>query len=552
MPFFKQSGGAGQYVSVKSFGATGNGNTDDTVSIQAAIDAVALAGGGVVYFPTPSANYKITATLIVEADRVYLVGGTRYPLTSPSPPQGGCVIRWRGAAGGTMVEFRAGAAATYPVLGGGMEGFTLYGNTSNLAGVGLSLKTVRGVIIRDLSIRAVTIAGIDIGVSSPAGVAVSNNDNRYLQFEAIDINVGNAGDGIGLRVDGPVSSATGGGCTGSIFQSVNITHRDGVGIQLRAGDNNFFYGTILTRPAGAGIGIEILGLEGGVVIGSDMNTFFGIQPSQGGITARASITLANPRRMENFVYGYQVTDAAQPDPVVELGAQLYVTRHGAGSGSVGIREYTRMAKVVQDDFIGGISGAGSIGELGWTRTLVGTGAVARQAAIAGRPGIYRLDTGATINSLATVHLDTVTMLPADNWEAEFFVRLNVNDANTQVRIGLGDAPSGDPPADGCYIEKLGADVNWFGVTRAAAAQNRTASLGAVSTNWLRVKIRRKDSTTIAFMLDDPDFNYPTEILATATIPASALTMFVQVKCIAAASKTLDLDFAGLVVQGLAR
>jgi polygalacturonase len=45
-------------VNVKDYGATGDGTTDDTTSIQAAINAV--TSGGVVYFP--SGTYRIART----------------------------------------------------------------------------------------------------------------------------------------------------------------------------------------------------------------------------------------------------------------------------------------------------------------------------------------------------------------------------------------------------------------------------------------------------------------------------------------------------------
>lgn len=40
-----------EWFNVKNFGATGDGNGDDTKSIQAAIDAAVANKGGVVYFP---------------------------------------------------------------------------------------------------------------------------------------------------------------------------------------------------------------------------------------------------------------------------------------------------------------------------------------------------------------------------------------------------------------------------------------------------------------------------------------------------------------------
>jgi hypothetical protein len=49
----------GQVFNVRGYGATGNGKTDDTAAIQAAVTASDKAGGGVVYFPP--GIYRITS-----------------------------------------------------------------------------------------------------------------------------------------------------------------------------------------------------------------------------------------------------------------------------------------------------------------------------------------------------------------------------------------------------------------------------------------------------------------------------------------------------------
>lgn len=54
---------AREVVSVKDFGATGDGATNDTAAIQAAMTAVDAADGGTVLFPT--GNYKITSDINV-------------------------------------------------------------------------------------------------------------------------------------------------------------------------------------------------------------------------------------------------------------------------------------------------------------------------------------------------------------------------------------------------------------------------------------------------------------------------------------------------------
>lgn len=63
----------GDIVSVKDYGATGDGVTDDTVALQAAIDAVAATGGGSLFLP--QGVYKTTATIDMDgSDGIRLLG----------------------------------------------------------------------------------------------------------------------------------------------------------------------------------------------------------------------------------------------------------------------------------------------------------------------------------------------------------------------------------------------------------------------------------------------------------------------------------------------
>lgn len=60
------------FVSVKDFGATGDGVTDDSAAIQAAIDYIDGQAGGTVYFPRGS--YLANTDLTVNGDHIRLLG----------------------------------------------------------------------------------------------------------------------------------------------------------------------------------------------------------------------------------------------------------------------------------------------------------------------------------------------------------------------------------------------------------------------------------------------------------------------------------------------
>jgi len=68
-------------VSVKDFGAVGDGTTDDTAAIQAAITAVSAAGGFLFF---PAGTYKTTAALTITTGSFGIIGQGRATRFAPS------------------------------------------------------------------------------------------------------------------------------------------------------------------------------------------------------------------------------------------------------------------------------------------------------------------------------------------------------------------------------------------------------------------------------------------------------------------------------------
>src|SRR3984893_1875258 len=95
---------------VETYGATGNGSTDDSAAIQSAINAACSARGGRIVLG--SKIYALASGLTVNCSNVYLVGqGAGGPYTAnpsaytDSNNLGATVLKWTGSSGGTMVTF---------------------------------------------------------------------------------------------------------------------------------------------------------------------------------------------------------------------------------------------------------------------------------------------------------------------------------------------------------------------------------------------------------------------------------------------------------------
>lgn len=212
--------------------------------------------------------------------------------------------------------------------------------------------------------------------------------------------------------------------------------------------------------------------------------------------------------------------------------------------------FPAVASFIKDDFIVNATG---FGELGWNNTGSNSWGSASVTDVAGRPGVVQKSTGATINSISYMSLRGSTsssfqpMNGSMNFDLTWMVRLNTNDAATLAQLGLNSNPATGVPVDGIYIEKLAADTSWFGVTRAASTQTRTAALATVTTNFVKFRLRRLDANTIGFTVDNG-----AEVTATTNVPTAALHPFLLIFNSAAANKTVDIDYFHLLITGLSR
>lgn len=131
------------------FGAKGDGTTDDTVAVQAAITA-ALAVKGAVYLQSVSVGYKITSALnCANISQLMIYGDGCYPCTARITPTGGsvligatgtgkCVID---ASGASALKLRSLTIASIGISNASTIGI-FYGNTTIQAGSNCVLEDV--------------------------------------------------------------------------------------------------------------------------------------------------------------------------------------------------------------------------------------------------------------------------------------------------------------------------------------------------------------------------------------------------------------------------
>ena len=194
------------FINVKDYPylARGDGVTDDTAAIQAAIDAAYLAGGGEVVVPT--GKYVLSATIEIP-QRVHLVGsgwGFVNPYISGDVAPNGTVLFLKTGSNVDVVRMRCRLTNTSGVLtdtglgtknqnaryGGGISNILIWGNRStdqlptvtdlNTAGKGIHVQGCRNLTILNCGTMFCAESGL-FTESFDYGTGALSTNNLYVE-----------------------------------------------------------------------------------------------------------------------------------------------------------------------------------------------------------------------------------------------------------------------------------------------------------------------------------------------------------------------------------
>ena len=143
-----------EVLSVKDFGATGDGTTDDTSAIQAAIDAGSSINKA-IYFP--NGLYLITSSLLLP-NNIALVGETRWDVNVSEDTYG---VRIKTNNAITMIKTASTDTMTYGIR---IENISLVGESSGSTGIVLGVDTGAYTITYEITLKNISVKATKNGI----------------------------------------------------------------------------------------------------------------------------------------------------------------------------------------------------------------------------------------------------------------------------------------------------------------------------------------------------------------------------------------------------
>lgn len=505
------SGGSGQatFFNVKTYGATGNGSTDDTTNIQTAINA-ALATGtttATVYFP--AGQYKITSSLIC---------------TGATLSAGGYGVILRGDGHQASQIFKAGnfAGVTFNGNGGPDGNNTAFGGMIDISvngdvhtGAAVQLNSAQQMFFRGVSIIGNADVAFDINTTQDCFFSQISANNCGSNTKAV-IEIYGGADGTsnmlwfnqirletflkgGIRITRG-AGATGGGNNGMFFSDVKLEtvnvrgdlfYADGYTQQLSL-NNAFFslggFASGYTTPANA-----ITFGDGSTGSGNNQALFSNIFVHAGDTSYyNAAINIAGA---DGDMNGPVTISNVASDQNADDGALTFDGCHGFN--------FTIDNVSVPDPFFGGDGTYYNQDGSGYTLLTSGVAIQSQMPAVSDAPAIGGFYAGLGIGGISHGTGDPLFGVLADNdsgagggiGTTEFVVLDNgqVNTKNNTLDSGTGAASF-----SGVVALKAGTDTS--NTATASSPSFTTATAKQLSTTqdvMLYIAVKTSASLTIA-------------------------------------------------------
>jgi hypothetical protein len=216
---------------------------------------------------------------------------------------------------------------------------------------------------------------------------------------------------------------------------------------------------------------------------------------------------------------------------------------------------------LRDDFAGGGTSDGTIGELGWRLNSAGAGAAPLIGALrspSNHPGVLTVSTTATSGQGGTLTLvETAAgttavfsgLASAANWSLTAIFRLVVSGGATFAVGLIGSATVSNPTEMIALRYDTANGDTQFNLACLAGGASAVVSLGAVDSAYHKVRIRQ---TTVGTVLASLDSGTELAITTSANIPSLGLSPTWLLVTHSAVSKVVVPDFFALKVRGLSR
>jgi uncharacterized protein with putative carbohydrate binding module len=222
-----------------------------------------------------------------------------------------------------------------------------------------------------------------------------------------------------------------------------------------------------------------------------------------------------------------------------------------GGSWVGERQLEPQVLLREDEFPIASTEDGEIGDLGWRQLSAGAGTFSYTNAVAAHPGIIRMATAASANTMCGIGISATVgnnIMLAIEVRRMIWILRPVTTANMRVRVGIMQDPNTQATGgtDGVFFEYDSAvSANWRTITRAASSNTtNTSTVAITANNWYQLEMFRNPTT------GNWDFtiNGVLRFTHTATLPTVAVQTACLVETTEAVIKTIEIDYFGLRSQ----